>query len=430
MDTIATGPAPRFLAAGEGAIWTLNQKDGTVSRIDAKTHKSSQRSKWECPGGGGDIAVGEGSVWVTAFDFPLSRIDPNTNQVVQQFAGPGGDAVRVGLGSIWLSNGQQGDCLAAGPEENSGVAAIGRNVSNRRRTIDAKKLHRRPETGSPTDHVGSTGRERRRDEVVHTVPGKLLAWLLLARADGCWRRPATSRSESPTSRRHHVNYLREVRPILAQHCFQCHGPDEAARKGKLRLDLKSEAFAERKSGRVIAPGDLDGSLVWERITTEDDDERMPPAGDVQPLTKEQIATLKTWIEQGAKWEDHWSFLPPRKPAVPKVSDTAWVRDPLDAFVLARLEREKLKPEAEATREAWLRRVSFDLTGLPPTPAEIDEFLKDKRADAYEKQVDRLLDFAALRRAPGAGVARPGPLRRHERLPERHAPRASGNGASG
>ena len=117
---------------------------------------------------------------------------------------------------------------------------------------------------------------------------------------------------------------------------------------------------------------------------------MPPAGKAEPLTAKQIATLKTWIEQGAEWEDHWSFLPPKKPALPEVSDKAWVRDPLDAFVLARLDREHLKPEPEATREAWLRRASFDLTGLPPTPAEIDEFLTDKRPDAYETQVDRLL----------------------------------------
>ena len=161
-------------------------------------------------------------------------------------------------------------------------------------------------------------------------------------------------------------------------------------KGKLRLDLKDKAFAEREGKHVIAPGDPEGSLAWERITTDDDDERMPPEGKAEPLTDQQIATLKTWIEQGAQWEDHWSLLPPKKPALPRVSDRAWVRDPLDAFVLARLDREHLKPEPEATREAWLRRASFDLTGLPPTPAEIDEFLTDKRSDAYETQVDRLL----------------------------------------
>src|SRR5262245_40801429 len=186
-----------------------------------------------------------------------------------------------------------------------------------------------------------------------------------------------------------VSYLKEVRPILAQHCYQCHGPDEAARKGKLRLDLKEHALAERKGAHVIAPGDPDGSLVWERITSDDGRRRMPPEG-AEPLTAKQIATLKTWIEQGARWEEHWSLLPPTKPALPKVSDKNWVRDPLDAFVLARLDREGLRPEGEATRIAWLRRASFDLTGLPPTPAEIDEFLKDDSANAYEKQVDRLL----------------------------------------
>lgn len=187
-----------------------------------------------------------------------------------------------------------------------------------------------------------------------------------------------------------VSYLRDVRPILAQHCFQCHGPDKEARKGKLRLDLKKHAFADRKGRKIIAPGNPEESLLWERITQEDDGERMPPKGKAEPLTAKQIATLGAWIEQGAKWEDHWSLVPPTKPALPKVSNPGWVRDPLDAFVLARLDREQLKPEPEADRAAWLRRASFDLTGLPPTPAELDQFLKDQNADAYEKQVDRLL----------------------------------------
>ncbi len=187
-----------------------------------------------------------------------------------------------------------------------------------------------------------------------------------------------------------VSYLKEVRPILAQHCFGCHGPDEAARKGKLRLDLKEHAFAERRGKRAIAPGKLDGSLAWQRIISHDDSERMPPGGKAQALTEKQTATLKAWIEQGARWEDHWSFLAPTKPALPQVSNKAWVRDPFDAFVLARLERERLAPEAESSRAAWLRRASFDLTGLPPTPAEIDEFLRDSGSDAYEKQIDRLL----------------------------------------
>lgn len=187
-----------------------------------------------------------------------------------------------------------------------------------------------------------------------------------------------------------VDYQREVRPILAQHCFQCHGPDEAARKGKLRLDLKGDAFAERKGKHVIEGGNLEGSLVWERIVTDNEKKKMPPEGKAEPLTEKKIATIKAWIEQGATWQEHWSFVPPTRPTIPSVSDKEWVRDPMDAFVLARIEKEGLKPEAEAAREAWLRRASFDLTGLPPTPAELDEFLKDKSPDAYDKQVDRLL----------------------------------------
>jgi hypothetical protein len=190
-----------------------------------------------------------------------------------------------------------------------------------------------------------------------------------------------------------VSYLRHVRPILAQHCFACHGPDEAARKAKLRLDLKDAAFAERKGKHVIAPANLEGSLLWQRLSSADDSERMPPKGNAEPLSTKQIATLKAWMQQGAPWQDHWSFQPPTKPALPKVSNPGWVRDPLDAFVLARLDREQLKPEPEANRAAWLRRASFDLTGLPATPAELDQFLKDKSSNAYEKQVDRLLRSA-------------------------------------
>ncbi len=120
-----------------------------------------------------------------------------------------------------------------------------------------------------------------------------------ARGDEKPARPAAAAEVRP------VSYLREVRPILAQHCFQCHGPDEAARKGKLRLDLKAHALAERKGRHVVAPGDPAGSLVWERVVSDDPGARMPPEGKAQPLTQKQIATLKAWIEQGAKWEEHW-----------------------------------------------------------------------------------------------------------------------------
>jgi hypothetical protein len=128
--------------------------------------------------------------------------------------------------------------------------------------------------------------------------------------------------------------------------------------------VKDQAFGRRHGKRVLAPGDPAGSLAWERVTAPDEGERMPPAGKGQPLTANQLATLKAWIEQGARWEEHWSFLPPTKPALPRVTATGWVRDPLDSFVPARLEKERLRPEPEASRQAWLRRVSFDL----PRPA--------------------------------------------------------------
>src|SRR5205085_3487268 len=121
VETIPVGKAPRFIAAGGGAVWTLNQGDGSVSRIDPRTNKVVATIEVGVPGGGGDIAVGEGSVWVTSFEFPLSRIDPSTNRVAQQFAGPGGDAVRVGLGSVWLSNGRQGNVWRLDPKK---VAAL------------------------------------------------------------------------------------------------------------------------------------------------------------------------------------------------------------------------------------------------------------------------------------------------------------------
>lgn len=187
-----------------------------------------------------------------------------------------------------------------------------------------------------------------------------------------------------------IDFLRDVKPILSQHCFQCHGPDEAARKGKLRLDLKDDAFAAKKEKHVIAPGNLDDSLVYERITTDNDRKKMPPEGKAEPLTAKQIETIKTWIEQGAVWKEHWSFVAPQKQELPVVQHKEWVRDPMDAFVLKKMEVGGLAPEAEAPKEMWLRRASFDLTGLPPTPAEIDAFLKDSSANAYEKQVDRLL----------------------------------------
>ncbi len=188
-----------------------------------------------------------------------------------------------------------------------------------------------------------------------------------------------------------MDFARDVKPILSDRCFSCHGPDEANRKVRLRLDTEDGAKKARGAHIPIVPGDPVASEVIKRVAPEKPAMRMPPTwSDRKPLTEKEVATLRNWIQQGAKWQSHWSFTPPVRPELPVVQNQTWVRNPIDRFVLARLEREKLTPSPEATRAQLLRRVSFDLTGLPPTLAELDAFLADKSPDAYEKQVDRLL----------------------------------------
>ncbi|HET6246798.1 MAG TPA: PSD1 and planctomycete cytochrome C domain-containing protein [Tepidisphaeraceae bacterium] len=189
-----------------------------------------------------------------------------------------------------------------------------------------------------------------------------------------------------------ISYSRDVRPVLAANCFSCHGQDVDKRKGELRLDDREIATHPAKGGLVaIVAGKPDDSELVKRITAANEDDRMPPAkSGKKPLSSEQIATLKQWIADGAKYESHWAFTPPVRPELPAVKDSAWVRNPIDRFVLARLEKEGLRPSPEADKTTLLRRLSLDLIGLPPTIAEVDAFLADKSPAAYEKQVDRLL----------------------------------------
>jgi hypothetical protein len=187
-----------------------------------------------------------------------------------------------------------------------------------------------------------------------------------------------------------VDFARDVRPILSGRCFVCHGPDARARKADLRLDVRAEAVA----AKAVVPGKAGESELIRRITAADPEERMPPAASKKPaLTPAQLDTLKRWIDEGAKYADHWSFAKLTRPPVPFSRDakrSGWVRNPVDAFILARLEREKLAPGREADRATLIRRLSFDLTGLPPTPEEVRAFAADRSPDAYEKVVDRLL----------------------------------------
>ncbi|MBX6315680.1 MAG: DUF1549 domain-containing protein, partial [Isosphaeraceae bacterium] len=188
-----------------------------------------------------------------------------------------------------------------------------------------------------------------------------------------------------------VNYNRDIRPILSDNCFACHGPDASKRKAGLRLDTPEGALAELESGsRAIVPGNPDESELIARITAEEDSIRMPPPKARKTLKPEQIDLLRRWIEQGAPMETHWAFLAPQRPALPEVSDPTWPRTPIDRFLLARLDAEGLKPSPEADKRTLIRRVTLDLTGLPPTLAEVEAFLADNAPDAYEHLVERLL----------------------------------------
>jgi hypothetical protein len=189
-----------------------------------------------------------------------------------------------------------------------------------------------------------------------------------------------------------VDFARDVLPILSENCFHCHGPDEGARKAGLRLDTKEGAFKTKRERTMIVPGKSAESEVIARVSSTDADAVMPPPDSNRKLTAKQIATLKQWVDEGAKWGQHWAYVPlPVKVAVPKVPGSKFqVPSEIDSFILSRLEKERLAPAPEATKATWLRRVTFDLTGLPPTLAEIDAFEKDAAPNAYEKVVDRLL----------------------------------------
>lgn len=188
-----------------------------------------------------------------------------------------------------------------------------------------------------------------------------------------------------------VDYQREIRPILSDNCFICHGPDEAQRKGGLRLDSFDEATREAKSGsRAIVPSDPDESELLFRVTVDDETLRMPPASSKKTLTQRETELLERWIKQGAAYAGHWAFTPPVRPTIPEVHNKQWVRNPIDQFVLSRLESEGLSPSPEADRVTLLRRLNLDLVGLPPTTPEVDAFVADSREDAYQAQADRLL----------------------------------------
>lgn len=214
---------------------------------------------------------------------------------------------------------------------------------------------------------------------------------LLALAAGCCASTAAD-----------IDFRRDIQPIFAAHCYRCHGSDK--QKNGLRLDLKQDALRGGDSGPVIVRGHSGKSLLFRNVSGANPDKVMPPReGGGEPLTPAQVALLGRWIDAGAPWPDptavelaaagqsqHWAFRPPQRPAVPQVKNKRWVTNPIDSFVLARLERERIKPAPEADRRTLIRRLCLDLLGLLPTPDEVEEFVNDRRSNAYDERVDRLL----------------------------------------
>ncbi len=199
-----------------------------------------------------------------------------------------------------------------------------------------------------------------------------------------------------------ILFNRDIRPILSDNCYACHGPDKNTRKAGLRLDTPEGAYAEYDGGRAIVPGKPESSVVMERILTKDEDDMMPPPESPKRLTPQQVELIRKWIAQGAKYEGHWAFTPPQRPAVPVVHGSTIndqggkgvIPNPIDAFIRARLQKEGLSPSAPADRRTLIRRLSLDLTGLPPDPKDVAWFERTRDPHAYEKLVDKYLDSDA------------------------------------
>ena len=205
-------------------------------------------------------------------------------------------------------------------------------------------------------------------------------------------------------------YSRDVRPILSDRCFLCHGPDGNRREAKLRLDLPEEATADRGGYAAISPGDLDSSELWWRVNSDLEGERMPPSeSKIAPLSEDEREILRRWILDGAPYEQHWSFVPPERPQLPEVQDADWCRSPIDRFVLAQLEARGLEPSPPAAPTAWLRRLMLDLTGLPPTLEEMDEFQVDHSSDPSQAAwtwIERILEQEPYRSRYAERMATP------------------------
>ncbi len=223
-----------------------------------------------------------------------------------------------------------------------------------------------------------------RQAVVAAGGAALLLLLALASAAAPSRKKNAAGQTAPLPKLH---YNRDIRPILAENCFACHGPDSAARKAELRLDKLTEATKPRNGHVVIAPGKPAGSEIIRRISLTKGPLAMPPVAGHKRLTPDQVAMLTRWISEGAAYEPHWSYLPPKRTALPIVENAAWCKNPIDRFILAKLEQNGLNPAPQADRRTLARRLSLDLIGLPPEPDDVERFVRDPAPDAYDKLVD-------------------------------------------
>ena len=195
---------------------------------------------------------------------------------------------------------------------------------------------------------------------------------------------------TPFTRAVEIDFNRQIRPILSENCFQCHGPDQTHRKGNYRLDTKEGIFAVGKSGsKNILVRDAKNSEFFHRIEATDQ-AIMPPIKSGKKLNADQIKLIQQWINEGANYGEHWAFVAPKSSAVPAVTNKQWIKNPIDAFVLNKLDLNNIKPSPQASKEILIRRLTLDLIGLPPSLKEVDDFLRDDSPEAYEKIVDRLL----------------------------------------
>ena len=192
-------------------------------------------------------------------------------------------------------------------------------------------------------------------------------------------------ADVPKPRR--VEFNRDIRPILSENCYACHGPDKNKRKAKLRLDERASAVALQ----ALVPGKPEESELVARVNSDDAEQVMPPPASHKTLTQTQKNLLQQWIAQGAEYQAHWAYVAPERHPIPVVKQASWVRNPIDAFILGKLEAKGIAPSPEADRRTLIRRLSLDLIGLPPTPSDVDAFIKDKDPRAYERLVDRLLE---------------------------------------